>query len=258
MDIDFELVLAILTLVTGVIALADRILFIRRQPLSFSDRNYLLTKIVDFSRSFFPVFALVLIIRSFLFEPFRIPSGSMIPTLLIGDFILVNKFSYGVRLPVIRNKIIDTGSPQRGDVVVFRYPVDNKTPFIKRIIGIPGDEVKYINKKLYINGEEINREVQGRYLGVGASRQYLESVEYLEKLGGQPYRVIVRTDSTSIDSQFIVPKGKYFVLGDNRDNSRDSRFWGFVSERNLMGKAFLVWMNWDDGVNLDRVGAKIF
>ena len=138
MDIDFELVLAILTLVTGVIALADRILFIRRQPLSFSDRNYLLTKIVDFSRSFFPVFALVLIIRSFLFEPFRIPSGSMIPTLLIGDFILVNKFSYGVRLPVIRNKIIDTGSPQRGDVVVFRYPVDNKTPFIKRIIGIPG------------------------------------------------------------------------------------------------------------------------
>jgi signal peptidase I len=209
--------------------------------------------VVEYARSFFPIFVIVLLLRSFLVEPFRIPSGSMIPTLLVGDFILVNKFTYGIRLPVLNLKVFELGAPTRGDVVVFRYPLDPSTPFIKRVVGLPGDTVRYLDKNVYINGEKVGLIPEGTYVGVRSAVQHTGAKLMLERLGTVEHRVILSPGMPTVDGEFAVPAGHYFVLGD----SRDSRFWGYVPDANLIGRAFFIWMNWDGGPDLRRIGTTI-
>ena len=225
-----------------------------------------LPKVVDYARSFFPVFLVVLLLRSFLVEPFRIPSGSMLPTLEIGDFILVNKYVYGIRLPVLDTKVVELGRPARGDVVVFRFPPKPSTPFIKRVVGLPGDRVDYFNKVLYINGEPIKHEFIDTYTGKGSARDMTGAMRRFEHLGDVDHHILVRptladtvTGGTYPYVPMVVPDGHYFVLGDNRDNSRDSRYWGTVPDENLIGKAFTVWMNldWGEGIDWSRIGTSI-
>ena len=215
-------------------------------------------KWLEYTAGFFPVIFFIFILRSFLFEPFRIPSGSMMPTLETGDMILVNKYQYGLRLPVLNTKILPIGEPERGDVVVFRYPPDENIDYIKRVIGLPGDKIEYINKKLSINGKPVPIGEIGEYYDE-AKMQSLE--EFLEKLDKTEHHLLINSRAPSsvyplpshtdpkacnyVPGGLIctVPKDKYFVLGDNRDNSEDSRYWGFVPEKNLVGRAFMVWMN---------------
>ncbi len=228
-----------------------------RERAIFAQRNQFFLRAVEYARSFFPVFLAVLFIRSFIIEPFRIPSGSMIPTLLIGDFIVVNKFTYGIRLPVIKTKILANKTPERGDVMVFRFPLDPSIPFIKRVLGLPGDDILYKDKKLFINGRAVKYSEKETFLGKKSSRQYTGAEQMIESYNEGSHMILVRPESISSGGSFKVPDGQYFVLGDNRDNSRDSRFWGFVPEENLVGKAFMIWMNWDAGINIGRIGNKI-
>ena len=223
---------------------------------------------IEYSGSFFPVIALVFFLRSFLYEPFKIPSTSMVPTLLVGDLILVNKFTYGVRLPILNQKIIDVNDPQRGDVMVFKYPKDMSQDYIKRVIGIPGDKITYENKRLTINGKAVSYTPLDDYLD-DAELAYHK--QYVENLTAVPHKILNRDDRATVNvagvenfpnraacdfSQdgfsCIVPEGNYFMMGDNRDNSQDSRYWGFVPNKNIVGKAFFVWMNLG---NLDRIGS---
>lgn len=216
--------------------------------------------IVEYSRSLFPVILVVLVLRSFMVEPFRIPSASMMPTLLIGDFILVNKFAYGIRLPVINTKIIEVSAPERGDVAVFRYPKDPSTDYIKRVIGLPGDRISYYNKQVYVNGKAMDQTNSAIYQGVGSGLGMSGNIIRQENLDAIAHNILIDNNRPVLDGDFIVPDGQYFVMGDNRDNSNDSRFWGTVPEANLVGKAFMVWMNWDsanDGVAWARIGNSI-
>lgn len=254
MDYDFSFFLVAATFVTGLIW-GGYLLY-----LKFSKQDYDSAKepiLVEYARSFFPIVLIVLILRSFLFEPFRIPSGSMMPTLLIGDFILVNKFSYGVRLPVLNTKIIPVGEPETGDIVVFRFPKDPSVDYIKRVVGLPGDRISYYNKEVYVNGELARQASQGRYRGVGQGAS-MSGAELLEEdLAGVKHDILINHGVPSVEGVFVVPKGQYFVMGDNRDNSNDSRYWGTVPETNLVGKAFFIWMNWDwqnKGVGFGRIG----
>ena len=222
---------------------------------------------LDWTAGLFPVILVVFVLRSFLFEPFKIPSGSMIPTLLIGDLILVNKFTYGIRLPVVNTKITEGNAPQRGDVMVFRYPPQPSVDYIKRVVGVPGDEVAYINKRLTINGKEVPTTAQPDFFDESTMRYFKQ---FEETLGAQPHRVLNNPEAPAFvqgASNFPyrdncrysvegvvckVPQGHYFMMGDNRDNSLDSRFWGFVPDQNIVGKAFFVWMNFG---NLRRIGS---
>ncbi len=215
---------------------------------------------IEYSKSFFPVILAVLVLRSFFVEPFRIPSGSMMPTLLVGDFILVNKFSYGIRLPVLNKKILEVGSPERGDVVVFRFPRDPRVDYIKRIVGLPGDHIAYRNKAIYLNGEKAGQIPAGIYVGKGSGLSMSGASERVEQLGEIQHNILIMPRAPSLEGEFVVGEGEYFVMGDNRDNSNDSRFWGVVPEQNLVGKAFRIWMNWDsagDGIDWPRLGMKI-
>ena len=212
-----------------------------REPLS-----------VEYAKSFFPVLFIVFFLRSFLVEPFQIPSGSMIPTLQVGDFILVNKFAYGLRVPVLNKTFIPVGKPKHGDVMVFFPPHQPKTYFIKRVIGLPGDKVRYSNNVLYLNGAEVKQEfVKKAFPEMGspcmAMRQQLTLVN--EILDGVPYKVQKCDQPGALsagDRTWIIPEGHYFMMGDNRDNSGDSRDWGTVSEDAIVGKAFAVWMHWEE------------
>jgi signal peptidase I len=223
--------------------------------------------LVEYARSFFPVIFAVLLLRSFVVEPFRIPSNSMMPTLLTGDFILVNKFAYGLRLPVSNTKIVNLGEPRHGDVVVFKYPQDGKTDYIKRIIGLPGDEIWYQNKTVYLNGQPQGQLPIGRYVGVASGAVMTGAREAVETLDGVEHHTLIRQGAPDLPpgcralaaGPIRVPPNQYFVMGDNRDNSNDSRCWGFVPEENLVGKAFAIWMHWDserDGIPIawDRLG----
>ncbi|MCW7541808.1 signal peptidase I [Aquabacterium sp. A7-Y] len=222
---------------------------------------------LDWTAGLFPVICLVFLLRSFLYEPFKIPSGSMVPTLLVGDLILVNKYHYGVRLPVINKKIIDVNTPERGDVMVFRYPLDTRVDYIKRVVGLPGDEVAYRNKRLFINGQPVETVPLGEYYDEDGAR-YRQ--QFKEKLGAVEHRFLNNKEEppfvmaaadfpykencryTAEGVTCKVPAGHYFMMGDNRDNSQDSRAWGFVPDENIVGKAFLIWMNLG---NLGRIGS---
>jgi signal peptidase I len=216
--------------------------------------------LIEYCKSFFPVILAVLLLRSFLVEPFRIPSGSMMPTLLVGDFILVNKFAYGIRLPVLDTKVIEVGEPARGDVVVFRYPKDPSVDYIKRVVGLPGDRVGYYNKVVYINGDPAGQVPAGVYIGNGSGVTMSGASKRREQLGDVQHDILVMSRTPGLEGEFVVGEDEYFVMGDNRDNSNDSRYWGTVPEGNLIGKAFRIWMNWDSangGVDLERIGNKI-
>jgi signal peptidase I len=214
---------------------------------------------VENCRSFFPVILIVLVLRSFLIEPFRIPSGSMLPTLNVGDFIVVNKFSYGLRMPVFHWKFLPLGEPETGDVVVFRYPPAPEKDYIKRVIGKPGDTIRYVNKRLSINGQELAYEYRRQY-DEGTSFIIREAEVRGEQLGDGEHEILVLTRAFDQGGEVTVPEGHYFVMGDNRDNSEDSRRWGFVPERNLVGKAVFIWMNWDGTLghpDWGRIGTSI-
>jgi signal peptidase I len=294
---NFALLLFLATVVTGVYWLAERLYFLpqrkraaeqlqvsvaqRRSELSSQGlrtdevdldkaRNSLLLQPwwLDWTAGLFPVIVVVFVLRSFLFEPFKIPSGSMIPTLMINDLILVNKFHYGVRLPVLNTKIFDNHSPERGDVMVFRYPPKPSLDYIKRVVGLPGDEVAYLNKKLSVNGKPLDKTALPEFFDEDALR-YTKQYQEVAADGQRKYRILNEDDRPSFvqatedfpfrencrySSEGVVckvPPGHYFMMGDNRDNSLDSRFWGFVPEKNIVGKAFFVWMNFG---NLKRIG----
>jgi signal peptidase I len=259
--VNFALILFVLLLATGFIWAVDVAFLKKHRAADAKDPWW-----VEYGASFFPVILAVFVLRSFIAEPFKIPSGSMIPTLQVGDFILVNKFTYGIRLPVINKKIIDVNQPQRGDVMVFRYPEDPSLDYIKRVIGVPGDKVAYLNKKLTINGQPLEIKQIEDYLH--PDRLYY-SKQFVEKTGQIEHRILndgevppfirdasafpFRDNCIYNNSGVVctVPPGHYFMMGDNRDNSRDSRFWGFVPDRNIVGKAFFIWFNFGD---LGRIG----
>ncbi|WP_044870599.1 signal peptidase I [Pseudomonas sp. LFM046] len=268
MSINFPLLLVIAVAVCGVLALIDLVLLAPRRRSAIAsyegqvsepdpevlDRLNKEPLLVEYGKSFFPVLAIVLILRSFLVEPFQIPSGSMKPTLEVGDFILVNKFAYGIRLPVLDNKVIEVGDPQRGDVMVFRYPSDPNINYIKRVIGLPGDRIAYSSDKhLTINGEPVAERLLGEEPGtLGSARLYKEKLGEAEHL----IRKEMKRYRMEPGREWVVPAGHYFMMGDNRDNSNDSRYWndpripkdllGMVPDRNIVGKAFAVWMSWPD------------
>lgn len=295
-DGNFALLLFFATVITGVYWLAERFYFLPERQRAVAaleakdiERRVGLEKMgiaqvdgdlaqekvrllmqpwwLDWTAGLFPVIVVVFVLRSFLFEPFKIPSGSMIPTLLVGDLILVNKFTYGVRLPVINTKITQGTPPQRGDVMVFRYPPKPSLDYIKRVVGVPGDTVAYLNKRLSINGEVVSTQALPEFFDEDAMRYFKQ---FEEKLGEKHHRVLNDDDRPAFvpgADQFEgragcsytiegvtckVPEGHYFVMGDNRDNSMDSRYWGFVPDKNIVGKAFFVWMNFG---NLKRIGA---
>lgn len=293
---NFALILFVLTVFTGVLWVADKLVFAkrrraraarlladfdarnraaldRREPIVEQERKTLEDGAVrqpawlEYTASFFPVILLVFMLRSFLFEPFRIPSGSMIPTLEIGDLILVNKFDYGIRLPVINRKVIELGQPKRGDVMVFRFPLNPSQDYIKRVVGLPGDRIEYFNKQLTVNGQPVPMRKTEPYYDADRMRTY---PQFVERLGEVEHRVIVddavppglgggfganthpgacQYSGSGVVCQ--VPPGHYFMMGDNRDNSEDSRFWGFVPDANIVGRAFFIWMNFG---NIGRVG----
>ena len=257
---DFALILVVATGATGLIWLFDLLLLKRRRLLRIAAGEVgKESVIVEYARSFFPVLLLVLLLRSFLFEPFRIPSASMMPTLLEGDFIFVNKYTYGLRLPVLNTKVIEVGEPERGDVVVFRLPSEPTVNYIKRVVGLPGDVVDYDprEKRISINGERVDIEVVG---------EYFDRIEYdigREVLGGREHEVMLARYSQSLGGRYVVPEGSYFVMGDNRDNSKDSRYEGveFIPEDHLVGKAVRIWMSWrapsEGGPRWSRIGQGI-
>ena len=276
MNVNLELILVIGTIVTGIIILLDRLVLAekRRKRIlnetydakfgdgdsSKANREYKEPWYIDYSRSFFPVLLIVLILRSFIAEPFRIPSGSMMPTLLHGDFILVNKFTYGLRLPVLHNVFWSNGMPERGDVIVFRYPENPSLDYIKRVVGLPGDRLEYRSKTVYVNGEVMKQVDLGTYIGKGRDSAMSGSNRRQENLMTIEHEMLVNNRAYPADDSWTVPDGHYFVMGDNRDNSNDSRGWGMVPEQNLVGRAFMIWMNWDiaEGqFDFRRIGKKI-
>ncbi|OZG70620.1 signal peptidase I [Hahella sp. CCB-MM4] len=258
MDFDFAIILVLLTGIAGVIWLVDALFFAgARRAAASADSDATdageIPVAVEYAKSFFPVLLLVLVVRSFLVEPFQIPSQSMLPTLEVGDFILVNKYEYGLRVPVLGYKFFDIGSPERGDVMVFKNPEDNITNYIKRVVGVPGDVVRYTNKELYINGERVSEKLLAA-LPAGAPRELI----FEEMLGESQHRIIKRNDHNVMgDGEWTIPEGYYFMMGDNRDRSKDSRFIGLVPDENIVGRAFAIWMHWEKMLSIpsfSRVG----
>lgn len=244
---DFTLLLIIITLISGIL------LFLSK----FFSGTFFSSQIYLFFSSFFPILLFVLVFRSFIIEPYRIPSGSMIPTLVVGDFILVKKYEYGLRLPISNYKIIKNNKPTYGDVVVFQYPQDKNINYIKRVIALPGDYIEYLNKTIYVNGE--------KYIQNNASEDLISAEDLGDNLimnenNRQVKYNILKNNNRGQDFSYTVPKETYFVLGDNRDNSNDSRYWGPVPEENLIGKAFFIWMYWntDNSYSMfSRIGLSI-
>jgi signal peptidase I len=265
---DFALALVLITAAFFVIWLVDRLTFARRRKVTAAAKGEQPHEpvLVDYARSFFPVILAVLLFRTFLLEPFRIPSGSMMPTLLVGDFVLVNKFAYGLRLPVTNTKVLATGEPHRGDIAVFRYPLNPKEDYIKRIVGLPGDTVKVVGERVYVNGKPMPQMLVGSYHGDDKVSLRMEEnpnmapvMLYAEDLGGVKHQTLHFRYTESYNCfgsggkplpgggcEWQVPAGEYFAMGDNRDDSADSRFWGFVPEHNLAGKAFFIWFSLAD------------
>lgn len=250
----FPAIMVLLVAATGLIWLVDRLFWAKQRNTDSKE-----PVVVEYARSFFPIILLVLVIRSFIAEPFRIPSASMLPTLHIGDFILVNKFSYGIRLPVLNSKIINTGAPERGDVIVFRYPQQPEIDYIKRVVGLPGDKIGYFDKTLYVNGKAVEQQTADD-IDVKNNQLSASSSVFYEMLNEDKHLIAIESNRPSAEGEMTVPAGHYFVMGDNRDNSNDSRVWGPVPESHLVGKAFMIWMSWDweaGGIVWSRLGQGI-
>ncbi len=256
---DLSLVFFIALGVTGAITLLHKIwTMLRGKGHDFMEPSKL-PRIVEYSRSFFPIILIVFLLRSFVIEPFRIPSGSMLPNLHIGDFILVNKYTYGLRMPLVHEKFMELGNPERGDVMVFRYPIEPKLNFIKRVVALPGDELSYVNKRLSINGVDVTTAGAGKFVPDKNTNHRYPLDQFLEAIGDQDHLIVTDGNRGSRDlERVIVPEGHYFVLGDNRDHSNDSRYWRFVPEDHIVGKAFMIWFSWkgsEDGwVDWSRIG----
>jgi len=270
---DFALIMLIALAVTGLVWALDRAFWApsrQKAVLSLEQAGAAATAVeaarkepllVEYSRAFFPVILVVFLLRGFLVEPFRIPSGSMEPTLRIGDFILVNKYIYGLRLPVWNKKILAIHEPKRGDVMVFRFPGDPSIDYIKRVVGLPGDHIVYGDKKLYINGKPMEQSSDGQFVYSEGSDHNIPSRKVRENLDGVTHDILLSDSPDQMPMEFTVPQGQYFVMGDNRDRSNDSRYWGTVPEQNIVGKAFLIWFSWDfaddGGVLWRRIGHSI-
>ena len=258
MNFDFELILFYAVLLTGFIALIDILFFAKKRKKAGKVKLPLL---IDYSRSFFPILLIVFLLRSFLIDPFRIPSGSLEPTLFPGDLILVNKYQYGIRLPIVHKKIYSIHEPKRGDIVVFRWPPNPSFYFIKRIIGVPGDKISYINKKLYINGQEIPQTFVKNAIDQDEAGKTWDVQQKEENLLGVSHAIYETIAKSTDDFHDVeVPKGMYFAMGDNRDDSADSRYWGFVPEQNIVGHALLIWFSWDSNehtIRWNRIGRVI-
>ena len=269
MKVDFALILTVLSAFTGLVWLVDRLFFAKQRAMMVRDGEEVAEPaIVDYSRSLFPVLFFVLVLRSFLAEPFRIPSESMMPNLLVGDFILVNKYDYGLRVPVINRKFIANGEPRRGDVAVFRFPghgvgdPEIGTDYIKRIVGLPGDTVAVSEDRVTINGMPIAYQTDGVFVGTGSALDNSGTDVVTEQLPGHTHTILDLPGSPFLPGSWVVPEGQYFAMGDNRDHSADSREWGFVPEENLVGRAMIIWLNCEgwfcsDGFDYSRIGDTI-
>ncbi len=245
----FALFLVVMSVITGVLYALEVFYYAKKRPPE-KKRG----RILEFGYGFFPIFIIVLLLRSFLGEPFRIPSGSLEPTLEVGDFVVVNKFSYGLRLPVAETKILPISEPKTGQIAVFRWPPDPSYDFIKRVIGVPGDKVEYRNKVLYINGKEMKQQFIEYTVDESSGRTV---AKYQEDLAGTRHAIYRNPEAYSADFSITVPPHHYFMMGDNRDDSADSRYWGFVPESNLRGKAAMVWLSWNGktgSVRWSRIG----
>ena len=264
---NFALIMFLLLVVTGAIWLLDYFFLRARRPAERPEPWW-----IEYPKSFFPVILVVFLLRSFLVEPFKIPSGSMLPTLLVGDFILVNKYTYGIRLPVLDQKIISINFPKRGEVMVFRYPENPSLDYIKRVVGLPGDTIAYRDKRLWINGTPVKLKPDGEYTYVEAGANFVEAQLVTETLGDHTHAVLIQRGAPSVHLAGVrrfpfrkncayneegfsckVPPGHYFLMGDNRDSSSDSRYWGFVPEANIVGKAFAIWWNFDEFGRIGKV-----
>lgn len=256
----FALFMVAILAVTGFIWLLDSLVLRKKRPEGVAE-----PVVVEYAKSFFPVIFVVFFVRSFIVEPFKIPSGSMMPTLLAGDYILVNKFTYGLRVPILNNTFFEVNHPSRGDVFVFHYPPEPTVDYIKRVVGLPGDKISYVDKRLTINGKLLDVQDAGDYEYVKPGLNMITAKKYHEQLGSVQHDILINEwsgsyDSDAIGSKFaegeeiVVPAGHYLAMGDNRDDSSDSRVWGFVPEENLVGKAFYIWMNFDQG---SRIGNAI-
>jgi signal peptidase I len=256
----FALFMVVILLITGLIWLLDILVLRKNRPVGIDEPWY-----VEYAKSFFPVILLVFVLRSFLVEPFKIPSGSMMPTLLAGDYILVNKFTYGLRVPILNNTMVKMNKPKRGDVIVFHYPPDPTIDYIKRVVGEPGDTIQYQDKQLIINGKKLDVTFTNDYEYEMQGANIISARKSKEQLGEVAHDILVHDIPNQYNSDMpgaklqagetiTVPAYSYFAMGDNRDNSADSRVWGFVPEHNLVGKAFFIWMNFDE---FDRVGSSI-
>jgi signal peptidase I len=244
----FALIMVIVLTITGLIWLLDIFVLSKKRAANAKDPI-----LVEYSKSFFPVILLVFFIRSFIAEPFKIPSGSMMPTLLAGDFILVSKFSYGIRVPILNYTMIEVDKPKRGDVFVFHYPPKPSIDYIKRVVGLPGDVIEYKSKTLYINDKKIEQTFVDKYPYVMNEIHHIEAKEFKEAIDNVNHSILIH-DLPGENFKFEVPQGHYLAFGDNRDNSADSRVWGFVPEHNLVGRAFFIWFNFGE---LKRIGTII-
>jgi signal peptidase I len=261
MNFNFELILFYAVVITGVIALFDVIFLEKKRKQMYQEKSKKFTDLpelkppllIEYARSFFPILILVFLLRSFLYEPFRIPSSSLEPTMLIGDFLLVNKFDYGLRLPVAHKLLYKIHEPQRGDIFVFRFPKNPSVDFIKRVIGLPGDRISYINKVLSINGKEIPQTMIKTTSRVDENGESIDVYLKNEDLFGVKHDIYQNVGSNSEDfHDVVVPPGMYFAMGDNRDDSDDSRFWGFVPDANIVGKAVVILGSYNSARHLPR------
>lgn len=261
MNIDFPLILFCVVVFTGLVSLTDIIIRVFKHQPAFG-KHLKHPLIIEYARSFFPVLLLVFLIRSFVFQPYRVPSGSLEPTVIPGDLIFVNQFSYGLHFPIWNKRLFSVGTPQPGQIALFYFPVNNRINFVKRVIGVPGDKISYIDKVLYLNGQKIPQRFVQNVTRVNDFGQLTSYEEYEETINGVKHDIFVRPDVSGVNFyNVVVPADHYFMMGDNRDESDDSRYWGPVPSNEFIGHALLIWMSWNstpahwyDYIRWNRIG----